>query len=439
MKKHNINININITLPEKHDVESVVLKVADFTESLYTTVPAKAKSKAKNIKDNLPATKEKVVTAIKEKTPDAAKKAAANAKSGAAKFGVKAKAFKETTVEAGKKLGSAFSETMSLLADSASEGVQIFSETIKTISGKDKVDCCDFECNNCNYDCECEGDCSECDRGDSDDVCCCKKEEKADEDEEDDLCKGQLACDVPQNKSECCFAEFLVEEFCSSFKKYATYAKNAVKQTKSDVRLIREKDPAASSDIEVLFLYSGLHAVMAYRVAHFLNERGFTVTARALSQITKFFTGIEIHPGATIGNGLFIDHGTGVVIGETTIIGDNCTIYQGVTLGGTGKQSGKRHPTLLDGVMVGAGAKVLGPVVIGNNSKIAAGAVVLSDIPDHSTAVGIPARVVKCNNIRVDDLDQIHIPDPISQELCKLNIRLEAAEKELKLINRGKE
>ncbi|MBE6543420.1 MAG: serine acetyltransferase, partial [Ruminococcaceae bacterium] len=129
--------------------------------------------------------------------------------------------------------------------------------------------------------------------------------------------------------------------------------------------------------------------------------------------------------------GLFIDHGSGVVIGETTIIGDNCTIYQGVTLGGTGKQTGKRHPTLGNGVMVGAGAKVLGPVIIGNNSKIAAGAVVLSNIPENSTAVGIPARVVKQNNTKVNDLDQVHIPDPVSQEFCRMNIRLAAAEKKL--------
>lgn len=434
MKKHNINININFTLPEKHEIESVVLKIADFTESLYTTVPAKAKSKAKSIKDNMPATKEKVVNAIKEKAPEGAKKAAANAKNGAVNFGVKAKAFKEATVEAGKMLGSAFSETMALFADTASESAAIFSDTIKTISGKNSCECND-DCACCEYDCQCEDDCAQCDRGE-DDACCCKKDDEDGEDEEDDLTSGQLATGVPSKQSECPFSK-AVTDLLMNFKIGCHSLKNAIKDIKQDVKIIREKDPAASSDVEVLFLYSGLHAVMAHRIAHFLHKKDFTVTARAVSQITKAFTGIEIHPGATIGKGLFIDHGTGVVIGETTIIGDNCTIYQGVTLGGTGKQTGKRHPTLLNDVMVGAGAKVLGPVIIGNNTKIAAGAVVLSDIPDHSTAVGIPARVVKCNNIRVDELDQIHIPDPISQELCKLNIRLEAAEKELKMINRG--
>ena len=150
-----------------------------------------------------------------------------------------------------------------------------------------------------------------------------------------------------------------------------------------------------------------------------------------ISQGARFLTGIEIHPGAKIGRGLFIDHGSGVVIGETTEIGDNCTLYQGVTLGGTGKHTGKRHPTLGNNVMVGSGAKVLGPMKIGDNSKIAANAVVLSEIPDNSTAVGIPARVVRRNNQKVVecDLDQVHIPDPVAQELCKLNLRIEALEK----------
>ena len=196
-----------------------------------------------------------------------------------------------------------------------------------------------------------------------------------------------------------------------------------------DVRAIRERDPAATGDAEVMLLYSGLHATMAHRVAHKLQKSGHTFTARLVSQGARFLTGVEIHPGATIGKGLFIDHGTGVVIGETAEIGDNCTIYQGVTLGGTGKDVGKRHPTLGNNVMVGAGAKVLGPVKIGDNAKIAAGAVVLQDIPENCTAVGIPARIVRKGSVKTADLDQIHIPDPVSQELCRLQHRIDMLEK----------
>jgi len=195
-----------------------------------------------------------------------------------------------------------------------------------------------------------------------------------------------------------------------------------------DVRAIRERDPAATSDVEVMLLYSGLHATLAHRAAHALQMKGHRFTARFVSQSARMLTGVEIHPGAKIGKGLFIDHGTGVVIGETTEIGDNCTIYQGVTLGGTGKDVGKRHPTLGNNVMVGAGAKVLGPVKIGDNVKIAAGAVVLQDIPDNCTAVGIPARIVRRGNMKIADLDQIHIPDPVSQELCRLQHRIELLE-----------
>ncbi|MBQ9469228.1 MAG: serine O-acetyltransferase [Clostridia bacterium] len=194
----------------------------------------------------------------------------------------------------------------------------------------------------------------------------------------------------------------------------------AFDQVREDVAAVRERDPAAKSDLEVLVLYSGVHAVLAYRLAHALHERGLELTARAVSQGAKFFTGIEIHPGAKIGKQLFIDHGTGVVIGETAVIGDRCTIYQGATLGGTGKESGKRHPTVGNDVMIGSGAKVLGPVRIGDHTKIAAGAVVLKDIPPHCTAVGIPARVVKQNDERVEDLDQIHIPDPVEKEFAQL-------------------
>ncbi len=195
-----------------------------------------------------------------------------------------------------------------------------------------------------------------------------------------------------------------------------------------DIAAVRERDPAAKSDLEVLLLYSGVHAILAYRVAHrlYLSEHYFA--ARAISQWARHKTGIEIHPGATIGKGFFIDHGMGVVIGETTEIGDNCTIYQGVTLGGTGKDVGKRHPTLGNNVLVGAGAKVLGPFTIADNVKIAANAVVLKEIPENSTAVGIPARVVRRQGKKVSspasDLDQVHIPDPIAQEISRLERKL---------------
>ena len=204
-----------------------------------------------------------------------------------------------------------------------------------------------------------------------------------------------------------------------------------VNEIREDIDAICQRDPAATSRIEVLTLYSGLHALLMYRVAHKLQVKGYTYPARLISQSAKFLTGIEIHPGAKIGKGLFIDHGSGVVIGETAEIGNDCTLYQGVTLGGTGKHTGKRHPTLGDNVMVGAGAKVLGPFKVGSNSKIAAGAVVLDEIPEASTAVGIPARVIRRAGVKVDDLDQIHIPDPISQELCKLEVKIKKLEDEL--------
>ena len=201
---------------------------------------------------------------------------------------------------------------------------------------------------------------------------------------------------------------------------------------KDDIKAIRERDPAARNSFEVFFMYSGFHAVCWHRLAHRLYKHKHIGLARFISQMTRFFTGIEIHPGATIGRGLFIDHGMGVVIGETTEIGDNCTLYQGVTLGGTGKETGKRHPTLGNNVMVGSGAKVLGPFRVGDHSKIAAGAVVLSEVPPNSTCVGVPARIVKINDRRVNQLDQIHIPDPVSQELCRLQARLDKLEKRLK-------
>ena len=218
---------------------------------------------------------------------------------------------------------------------------------------------------------------------------------------------------------------------------------NGINDIKDEVQSIMDRDPAAADPAEVLLLYSGLHAVAAYRVAHKLDENGCKLTARAISQAAKFFTDIEIHPSAKIGKNLFIDHGAGVVIGETAEIGDNCTIYQGVTLGGTGKHVGKRHPTIGNNVMIGAGAKVLGPFKVGDNSKIAAGAVVLNEIPEGSTAVGMPARVVRREGVKPDetctsDLDQIHIPDPVAQELCKLQKRIAELEKRLDEKENGK-
>ncbi len=204
------------------------------------------------------------------------------------------------------------------------------------------------------------------------------------------------------------------------------------KQLKEDIATIRARDPAARSSFEIWLLYNGLKAVRSHRRAQWCSKHGLKFFARWISQRCVRRTNIEIHPDATIGKRLFIDHGTGVVIGETTEIGDDCTIYQGVTLGGTGKDKGKRHPTLGNHVMVGAGAKVLGPIHIGNHVRIAAGAVVLNDIPDNCTAVGVPARVVRVNGERVPaELDQIHIPDPVSQELCKMRHELQLMQQQL--------
>ncbi len=204
------------------------------------------------------------------------------------------------------------------------------------------------------------------------------------------------------------------------------------KRLREDIRTVQERDPAARSAFEVFLLYSGVHAMLFYRLSHFLYKHRLRFLARFISQLGRFLTGIEIHPGATIGRGLFIDHGSGVVIGETAEIGDNCTIYQGVTLGGTGKDKGKRHPTLGNNVMVGSGAKVLGPFTVGENSKIASGAVVLDEVPPDSTAVGVPARIVKRGGVRVcADLDQVHIPDPVSQELCRMRGTIERLEKRI--------
>lgn len=204
------------------------------------------------------------------------------------------------------------------------------------------------------------------------------------------------------------------------------------KQIKEDLDAFKTRDPAARSRAEIFFLYNGFHAVLYYRFAHWLYNHKRYFLARWVSQRAKFKTGVEIHPAAKIGKGLCIDHGTGIVIGETAEIGNNCLIYQGVTLGGTGKDTGKRHPTLGDNVMVGSGAKILGPFTIGSNSKIAANAVVLEAIPPNSTAVGVPARVIRQNGQKVEPMDQVHIPDPMVQELCRLSARVRQLEKKLK-------
>lgn len=206
-----------------------------------------------------------------------------------------------------------------------------------------------------------------------------------------------------------------------------------IKYIKEEIKVIKERDPAIKTTSEV-FLYSSFHAILRHRIAHRLYKRKHYFLSRWISQRTARKTGIEIHPGAKIGKGVFIDHGHGVVIGETCEIGDNVTIYQGVTLGGTGKESGKRHPTIENNVMISVGAKILGSITIGHDSKIGAGSVVLKDIPPYATVVGIPGRVVKLNNKKVhpnDDLDQVNLPDPVKMEMCKLSIRIEQIEKKV--------
>lgn len=194
-----------------------------------------------------------------------------------------------------------------------------------------------------------------------------------------------------------------------------------IKYIKEEIDVIRERDPAIKTPWEVM-LYPSFKVILHYRVAHKLYRAGHYFMARWISQRAVRKTGIEIHPGATIGKGLFIDHGSGVIIGETAIIGDNVTLYQGVTLGGTGKETGKRHPTLCDNVMVSAGAKIIGSFTIGENSKIGAGSVVLEEIPPNCTVVGVPGRIVRQDNIKIprSDMDQIHLPDPVYTDLMLL-------------------
>lgn len=200
-----------------------------------------------------------------------------------------------------------------------------------------------------------------------------------------------------------------------------------------EIRSILTKDPAAVSYLEVLMLYPGLHSVVMHKFTHLLYLLRIPFLPRFLSEMMRFFTGIEIHPGARIGRGLFIDHGNGVIIGETAIIGDNVLLYQGVTLGGTGKEKGKRHPTIGNNVVIGAGAKVLGNITAGDNSYIGANAVVVKNVPPNSTIVGVPGRIAQQDGKKIDfDLDHVHVVDPIMQNIEELQKRLEALEKKLK-------
>jgi serine O-acetyltransferase len=196
---------------------------------------------------------------------------------------------------------------------------------------------------------------------------------------------------------------------------------------KQDIQAVKDRDPAARSTLEVLLCYPGLHALFCHRAAHYLYQRGLILLPRIISHLSRFFTGIEIHPGASIGSSFFIDHGMGVVIGETTEIGTNVTIYQGVTLGGTGKEKGKRHPTIGSNVVIGTGAKVLGPIEIGENSRIGAGSVVLAPAPPNSTVVGIPARVVYCNGEKIPSINLNHsdMPDPVAEALNRLQEQID--------------
>lgn len=196
-----------------------------------------------------------------------------------------------------------------------------------------------------------------------------------------------------------------------------------------EIKSAQERDPAAKGNFQIIFLYCGLHAIIAYRLSHFLWKHKIPFLPRLISQTARFFTGIEIHPGAQIGQGLFIDHGMGVVVGETAVIGNHVTLFQGVTLGGTGKETGKRHPTLGDHVVVGAGAKVLGNITIGSNSYIGANAVVLRDAPPNTTVVGVPGHVTKQDGKKIDRaMDHIHVLDPVMQQLDDLQKRIEELE-----------
>ncbi|WP_068677227.1 serine O-acetyltransferase [Oceanobacillus sp. Castelsardo] len=210
------------------------------------------------------------------------------------------------------------------------------------------------------------------------------------------------------------------------------------KRMKEDMDVVFEQDPAARTYLEVLLTYSGIHAVWAHRIAHAFYKRKLFFIARVISQLSRFLTGIEIHPGAKIGRRFFIDHGMGVVIGETCEIGDNVTIFQGVTLGGTGNEKGKRHPTIKDNALISTGAKVLGSITIGENSKVGGGAVVVKDVPDNCTVVGVPGRVVVQDGIRVRrDLDHQNMPDPVASTIKELKQEVETLREEIAKLKEG--
>ncbi|MGI6189010.1 MAG: serine O-acetyltransferase [Caldicoprobacteraceae bacterium] len=207
---------------------------------------------------------------------------------------------------------------------------------------------------------------------------------------------------------------------------------------RKDIQAVLDRDPAARNKLEVILCYSGFHAVILHRLAHWFYNRGLRLTARLISQFSRFITGIEIHPAAKIGEGLFIDHGMGVVIGETAEIGNNVTIYQGATLGGTGKETGKRHPTIGNNVVISSGAKILGPFKVGDNSKIGANAVVLREVEPNCTVVGVPGKIVRKDNKRVAsvrdeiDLDQVRLPDPITDQIKEIIQRIQTLEERIK-------
>ncbi|RNF38659.1 serine O-acetyltransferase [Planococcus salinus] len=209
---------------------------------------------------------------------------------------------------------------------------------------------------------------------------------------------------------------------------------------KDDVDVVFEQDPAARNYLEVILTYSGLHAIWLHRLAHFFFTKKLFFIARVISQISRFLTGIEIHPGAVIGRRFFIDHGMGVVIGETCEIGNNVTLYQGVTLGGTGKEKGKRHPTLEDNVLVATGAKILGSIVVGVNSKVGAGSVVLKDVPANSTVVGIPGKVVIQDGVKVKrDLNHQNMPDPVMDKCDAMEAKIASLQREIELLKKAKQ
>jgi serine O-acetyltransferase len=211
---------------------------------------------------------------------------------------------------------------------------------------------------------------------------------------------------------------------------------------KREIQVVFERDPAARSVAEIIFLYPGFHAIINHRLAHFLYNRKLYFLARLVSHISRFLTGIEIHPGAKIGKGFFIDHGSGIVIGETAEIGDNVTLYQGVTLGGSGKEKGKRHPTIGNNVTISAGAKVLGSFTVGDHAKIGGGSVVVKAVPPHCTVVGVPGRVVACEGVKVEDdfneVDLNHnlLPDPVADILAAMQAKIDELEKKMESIQK---